>query len=488
MKVSAANIALAIKIAEVSAVMTQDDIRKRLALVLSDQSETSGSWAYIQDILGDSKSGDVVYSMGGDLKKAPYTCSDSGAKIDFTAAVDVLPLTSYVVATAESLSEAGARNSKRDAAMLQTIHDHVSKLGANCAVKESGMIGAPGTLKLTESADWRENTLELIEAAGGGTEMEIKLIAPGKGSSAFYPKEVLERDGPKVFTKNTQIYINHATKTEESQRPEGDWHKLAGALASDAYWSESGKKGPGLYAKALFSSDYAALVREKAPFTGMSIRASGIAESGKMRDGVPILKELTGAESVDVVTRAGAGGMILTESAGSQTSNLTEGADQMDAAEIKKLQESSAATALALTESQKVIANLTARAVRGDARELAAAVLATTALTESQRIYVTESVCGTADSPRELPLKEGALDAVKFTEAVNAEAKRFAAALPPAGVRGLGAGLQRVAESAEVIAARETQAKESEDRSIRTLVEMGLTEAAAKESVKGRAA
>lgn len=286
--------------------------------------------------------------------------------------------------------------------------------------KEAARLAALGTLKLTESTSWKEDALSLIEAAGGAQEMELKLIAPGKGSSAFYPAEVLKRDGPSVFAKNTQIYINHATQAEESQRPEGDWHKLAGALSSDAYWSESHAKGPGLYAKALFTSDYAPLVKEKAAFSGMSIRANGSAaqESGRtvMKDGVPVLAKLTSAESVDVVTRAGAGGMILTES---QRQVANEG-DDMSEDEKKRLFEA-------------------ARIVEQDnARKIGVAALSDVSLVEAGKSRAIDNVIG-----RGLPMANGVLDSTKFVEAVKAEAGRegaYLAQLLGTGVRGMGNG------------------------------------------------
>ncbi|HXI42314.1 MAG TPA: hypothetical protein VNH83_20190, partial [Bryobacteraceae bacterium] len=177
--------------------------------------------------------------------------------------------------------------------------------------------GTSGTLKLVESLNWAESeAIELFESAGKAVK-EIKIIAPGEGSSAFYPAEVLKRDGPTVFGKGTQIYINHATKAEEAERPEGDWHKLVGALEGPAYWKESDKHGPGLYGMAGFAADMAPQIFTKAPWSGMSIRANGNAqvEAGRpvMKNGKPVLAEFTGCESIDIVTRAGAGGMILTE-------------------------------------------------------------------------------------------------------------------------------------------------------------------------------
>jgi len=284
------------------------------------------------------------------------------------------------------------------------------------------------TLQLLESTSWGEE-LQLIESAG--REVEIKIIAPGRGSTAFYPAEVLKRDGPNVFKKNTQIYINHATARESAERPAGDWHKLAGALSSDAYWKESVKHGDGLYAKAKFAGDIAPGVLEKAPYSGMSIRANGnaVMEANRpvLKDGVPILKEFTGCESIDVVTRAGAGGMILTEAAVSANPKQES---EMDETAVQKLIESAVKSAQA---------PLLERAIRGDAREEASRILKDITLQEASKARVVDLVLS-----REIPMLEGALDKVKFAEAVNAEAKRegaYVASLTGAGrVIGMGSG------------------------------------------------
>ena len=271
-----------------------------------------------------------------------------------------------------------------------------------------------GTLKLVESFDWKEEALRLIESTGNPMRMKIKLISPGKGSSAFYPAEVLKRDGPKTFTKGTHIYINHATTAEEAARPEGDWHKLAGALDGNAYWDESAKQGPGLYGDALFTSDYAPLIKEKAPFTGMSIRASGVAEADRKHDGLPVLKEFTGAESIDVVTRAGAGGMILTE--GARPANQQE--VEMTQQEITALVESAVTKAVAAVKQP--ISLLEARALRGDAMVEANRIMSGMSLHEAAKARVMDTV--TRDGF--FPVKDGAVDTEKFKALVIAEAQR----------------------------------------------------------------
>ena len=151
---------------------------------------------------------------------------------------------------------------------------------------------AKGDLVLVESAATLE-TIKLVEAKA---DYEIKLIAPGKGSSAFYPKEVLQRDGPKVFKQGTHVYLNHPTQAEEAARPEGDVKNLAGVLTTDASYNESHAKGPGLYARMKVFADHAQTVEAKAPHVGMSIRASGKAESRQTKEGLPVLTELTSAE------------------------------------------------------------------------------------------------------------------------------------------------------------------------------------------------
>jgi len=396
-----------------------------------------------------------------------------------------------------SLVEVGKRNSANDQQVIQTIHDHATALGATCsepdmkeAAKPAAANPVAGSLKLVESFDWREQALDLIEASGNPVRMKIKLIAPGKGASAFYPAEVLKRDGPKVFTKGTHIYINHATKAEEAARPEGDWHKLAGALDGPAYWDESAKQGPGLYGDGLFTSDYAPLIKEKASFTGMSIKASGNAESGKTKDGRPVLKELTSAESVDIVTRPGAGGMILTEAARPQPTQEVE----MEKAEITALVAETVKAVLAesMKTANPTVLALEARAIRGDAREAATKLLESFSIPPASKSRVIFEVVGDEDHKRDLPVVEGQLDREKFKTLVESAAKaegQYVQSLQPKGygVTGMGAPADMVidAKESERLAARE---KDDLEQSIRVYESIGLDRKAAEFAAKGRVA
>ncbi len=373
-------------------------------------------------------------------------------------------------------TEVGKRNSSEDQSKIQNMHDHAVALGASCGVSESLVPRETTSVKLTESAE----TTEVIKLQEARSDYEIKLIAPGKGSSAFYPQEVLQRDGPKVFKAGTHVYLNHPTAAEEAMRPEGDVANLAGVLTTSAVYHENHSKGPGLYGRMKVFADHAQLVEEKAAHVGMSIRASGIAEAGRMKDGVPVLKELTGAESVDVVTRAGAGGMILTESAKPDNPN-TGGAAEMDAAEVAKLVEAAVKAALAPVIAQQV--PLTERAIRGDAREVATKILKDVTLHESAKAMVIDTVL------TNIPQKDGNLDMATFTESVNNEAKRIgvviAAATGSGRVAGMGAAPIEI--KPEEAARHAAQSKEYEERAIRVFERLGMPKDAAKFAAAGRA-
>ena len=287
-----------------------------------------------------------------------------------------------------------------------------SKSNDNGTTSEA-LRNAKGELVLVEAAA----TLDTIKLIESKADYEIKLIAPGKGSSAFYPKEVLQRDGPKVFKAGTHVYLNHPTAAEEAQRPEGDVKNLAGVLTTDAAYTESHAKGPGLYARMKVFADHAQTVEAKAPHVGMSIRASGKAESKQTKDGLPVLTELTSAESVDVVTRAGAGGMILSESAAS-AANLE--VENMTAADVQKLVE----------------AGVRKATLPDTARKEGARLLEGVNLPDKTKLRVIEAAVKTLDLEKPLDLE--AFGKVIATEA-KAEAQYLAEITGSGRVLGMGA-------------------------------------------------
>ena len=148
-----------------------------------------------------------------------------------------------------------------------------------------------------------------------------KLIEMGWGSSGYYSEAILRRDGPSAFPKGTLMFLNHATKQQLRERPEGDMKDLAAVLVSDPVYDPDGGDGPGLYSSAKPFSDYARLIAEKGPYTGLSIFAQGPRKWGKAegREGyiVTAIKP-SKLNSVDIVARAGANGKFLIESAAVQ--------------------------------------------------------------------------------------------------------------------------------------------------------------------------
>jgi hypothetical protein len=201
-----------------------------------------------------------------------------------------------------------------------------------------------------------------------------------------------------------------------------------------------------------------------------------VAESNKTKMGVPVLKELTSAESVDVVTRAGAGGMILTESA--KAENQQE-ATEMDAAELTKLQET-------VKAQEAVNKQLLERAIRSDAREEAGRLLEAVTLPAQAKARVIARVLEAAP-----PIKDGALDTAKLKEAVDAAAKAegeyLASIMPSGNVIGMGQRPQQALDPKE--SERRAQlAKDEEANSISVFESLGLPKNAAEFAAKGRAA
>lgn len=182
----------------------------------------------------------------------------------------------------------------------------------------------------------------LTPKGDGSGRYRALLIRAGWGASGYYPREVLERDGAKVWPAGTQQYLDHPTLTESVDRPERSVKDWASVTVSDPVWDEA--EG-GLVADVqVFPQWHELLNPTFAEHVGLSIRATGVAEHGEAegREG-PIVKSLNEGISVDWVTRAGAGGRVLEliESArgqadeGAQIIRLWEA--KYDAAQLKAL-------------------------------------------------------------------------------------------------------------------------------------------------------
>lgn len=149
------------------------------------------------------------------------------------------------------------------------------------------------------------SSVHLIEAEGEptGSLVAVTIITPGKGSSGEYPPETIKKlaESP-IWDSPVHMYMNHATGSERASRPEGDIRELAGVIDGRPVVDDSGA----LVGRAKIFPEYRDFIRERAPYIGVSINASGIMAPGKDR----VIQEITQVDSVDFVTKPGRGGKI----------------------------------------------------------------------------------------------------------------------------------------------------------------------------------
>lgn len=316
----------------------------------------------------------------------------------------------------------------------------------------------------------------LVEkAVGKNGTVPVKMIAPGWGSSGYYSADLLKRDGAKAFPAGTQMFWNHATPTEEAERPEGNLSNLAAVLTATPTFDENGAAGPGLYSEARVFAPYADALDQLAPHIGVSIRGQGIVKAGEAegRKGLIVEKLLPG-RSVDFVTQPGAGGQVLSlfEAArGGRPQGFAPTATNQEGQGMNELE------ARALQESNQQLAQENRRLAEAlllrEARDLAAGELARIEMPEMTRARLTEVL---AARP---VLKDGKLDVDAYKARIAEAAKDELAYL--AGVTGAGriAGMGSQAAGAP-------NAVEAETRLAGALRGMGLSEAAAKAAATGR--
>lgn len=149
------------------------------------------------------------------------------------------------------------------------------------------------------------SSVHLLEDDGEltGSLVTVTIITPGKGSSGEYPPETIKKlaESP-IWDNPVHMYMNHATGSERASRPEGDIRELAGVIDGRPVVDDSGA----LVGRAKIFPEYRDFIRERAPYIGVSINASGIIAPGKDR----VIQEITQVDSVDFVTKPGRGGKI----------------------------------------------------------------------------------------------------------------------------------------------------------------------------------
>jgi hypothetical protein len=156
-------------------------------------------------------------------------------------------------------------------------------------------------------------TIKLAEATGavgekkGSRTYKCRLIAVGQGSSGFYSESMLSEYGPTAFPVGTHSYLNHKSYDEEWSQPERRVQDIAGVVTETPWMIP----GDGLYSNIEFTEAGAKLVEELGEHIGLSIYATN-AEVEEYDGGINVTKILPSPlNSVDIVTRAGAGGKIM---------------------------------------------------------------------------------------------------------------------------------------------------------------------------------
>lgn len=154
---------------------------------------------------------------------------------------------------------------------------------------------------------------EILEANDDGSFL-IQIMTPGWGSSGYYSTEVVEAAAKdKVWPKGTHMYFDHPTSTEASERAERSVKDLAATLSEDARWDS--KRGALIGRTVPVGLGKAVLVDEAfRKAVACSVRASAEMSIGEAegKKGWIVEKIHPGTfNSVDFVTHAGRGGMIL---------------------------------------------------------------------------------------------------------------------------------------------------------------------------------
>lgn len=303
-----------------------------------------------------------------------------------------------------------------------------------------------------------------------GTVM-LKIIQPGWGSSGYYSEDVLKRDGPKVFKAGLHMYADHPTKTEAKERPERSVLNLAGVLTEDAKWYDNGPngEGKGLYAHAKPLGVMEGVVETLAPHIGVSWRGYGKQSEGlyEGRKGFGV-EQLAVAQSVDWVTKAGAGGKVvqMAESARAGTPLVANGSESETLAESSSGPDNGPGEVAhvsvdeqALKEAQDAISALTSRldAMAGDNARLTESlalrdgeVFLTNALAKIQLPDVTRTRLHESLKNR-VPVVEGKVDIDEFQKLIDAAVlaeSNYVAALSGGGrIRGMGETTREVQEA-----------------------------------------
>ena len=341
----------------------------------------------------------------------------------------------------------------------------------------TALVDRSSLLSLTETAVRRDGTATL------------KLIAPGWAltSGNYYSEAMLRDSGPEAFTAGTQMFWDHPTKTEETDRPERSVRDLAAKLVTDARYDAAGTNGPGLYADAKVYEAFQPAVNELAGDIGVSIRAFGTGHRGDAegRTGM-LVDEFTEVASVDFVTVPGAGGEILPlfeaarararEAQTTHPTTPTEDSD-VDPVALKEAQDAAKASADRAARAEE-------RLLQRDAVDI---IVAEVAKPEVKLPQITRDrlVRSLSEAAPPLVEKDGEreLDKAKLVESIGAAVKDEQAYLESLASAN-GAGRVRGFGSTET--AGEGSTEQNTTELTEAFADLGLSEAGAKLAAAGR--
>lgn len=287
--------------------------------------------------------------------------------------------------------------------------------------------------------------------ASDGTAL-IKLIDPGIGSTGYYGADVLkEAAQAKIIPSGTQMFGNHMTQAQRDEQPEGDVYNKIGVTLEDARWidADTAPAGAGLYAKSKIMQHHRPFVESMKDDMGVSIDGTASIAWGEVEGRqMPIIEKLLAVNSVDFVTRAGRGGQIV---------SLQEAARQNDFQKAKESAKTdptpqplpnptSEETQVTEAEAQKMAGEQAARAVENyrSAQSTAREAVNGLALPDAIKNRIVEA------QTKNLPLKEGALDAQALSTRVKDAAAEEAKIAKEAYGWGDGAVVNPASEAATV--------------------------------------
>lgn len=381
---------------------------KRMQLLddaVRTQYRTPTTWASLVDIFDDR----VVYSL-----------ADRSMGEEWMPGAQTLYQVDYTIDDAD-----GVTFGQPMEVVARTVYEPVSS--DEEVVEESGEQIEGDVIPLIERA-----------VSSDGTTL-IKVIAPGWGSSGYYPADVLERDGPKVFPAGTHMYLDHPTERERRELPERSVTKLAGVTTEAARWMSDHPAGPGLYARARISPTHRNDIDALAEHIGTSIMAGGTYEVGEAdgRKG-KIITSLTRGDSIDFVTRAGAGGKVLS------MMESRRGAADAEQSPLPTMEES------AMTEQELAALRAEMQQLRESNARLQEARELSNGATVVDRVLATHKDLHEATITRlaealknRVVITDGALDVTAtqalVEQAVTAERAYLGAIVPTGQVRNVGA-------------------------------------------------